>query len=45
MTDPHWPFPTVKYPLTPPKLPEYSDYALKVSTEVKIKVVPEEALL
>lgn len=54
MTDPHWPFPSLKYPLTPPKPPEYSDYSIKVSTEVKgdltsqsykTKVVTEDALL
>ena len=44
-TDPHWPFPTLQYPLTPPKQPEYLDYALKVAAEIKTKVVPEDALL
>lgn len=45
MTDPHWPFPSLQYPLTPPKQPEYLDYALKVSTEVKTKVAIEDAPL
>ena len=35
MTDPHWPFPSMQYPLTPPKPPEYLDYALKVAAEIK----------
>ena len=35
MTDPHWPFPSLQYPLTPPKPPEYLDYAIKISTEIK----------
>lgn len=45
MTDLNWPFPSLQYPLTPPKPPEYLDYALKVATEIKVKVVPEDALL
>lgn len=45
MTDPYWPFPQIKYPLTPPKPPEYLDYALKVAAEIKTKVVPQDALL
>ena len=35
MIDLNWPFPSMQYPLTPPKPPEYLDYALKVSTEIK----------
>ena len=45
MTDPHWPFPSLKYPLTPVKPPKYSDYALKVATEIRTKVITEDALL
>ena len=45
MTDPHWSFPSLQHPLTPPKPPEYLDYALKVAAEIKIKVVPEDAFL
>ena len=45
MTDLNWPFPSLQYPLTPPKPPEYLDYALKVSTEVKTKIATEDALL
>lgn len=45
MTDPHWPFPSLKYPLTPPKPPEYSDYSIKVKTEKLIKSTTEDALL
>lgn len=45
MTDPHWPFPTVKCPLTPPKQPEYLDYAIKVTSEIKTKSATEDALL
>ena len=45
MIDLNWPFPTLQYPLTPPITPEYLDYALKVAAEIKIKVVPEDALL
>ena len=45
MTDPHWPFPTKEHPLTPPKPPEYLDYALKVETEIRTKVITEDALL
>lgn len=44
-TDPHWPFPSLKYPLTPPIAPDYSDHALKIKTEIKTEVVPEDALL
>ena len=35
MIDLNWPFPTLQYPLTPPKLPEYSDCALNVAAEIK----------
>jgi len=45
MTDPHWPFPSLQYPLTPPKPLEYLDYALKVASEIKTKMMPEDALL
>ena len=45
MTDLNWPFPSLQYPLTPPKPPEYLDCALSVAAEIKIKVVPEDALL
>lgn len=45
MTDPHWPFPSLKYPLTPPIKPEYLDYALKVEAEIRTKVIMEDALL
>ena len=45
MIDLNWPFPTLQYPLTPPKPPEYLDYALKVAAEIKTRVVPEDALL
>lgn len=45
MTDPHWPFPSLQYPLTPPKQPEYSDYTLKVAAEIKTKIATEDALL
>lgn len=43
MIDLNWPFPTVKYPLTPPKQPEYSDYAIKRSAEIKTKSATEDA--
>lgn len=45
MTDQYWPFPSLQYPLTPPKPPEYSDYALKVTSEIKTKSTTEDALL
>jgi hypothetical protein len=45
MTDPHWPFPSLLHPLTPPKPLEYSDYALFDSTEIKTEVVTQDALL
>jgi len=45
MTDLNWPFPSLQYPLTPPIAPEYSDFAIKVESEIKTEVVPEEALL
>lgn len=39
MTDPHWPFPSLQYPLTPPKQPEYSDYAIKFTTKIKSSLI------
>ena len=45
MTDPYWPFPSLKYPLTPPEPKEYADYALFDSTEIKTEVVTQDALL
>ena len=45
MIDPNWPFPSLQYPLTPPKQPEYLNYAIKVTTEIRTKVVTEDALL
>jgi hypothetical protein len=45
MTDPHWPFPSLKYPLTPPKPIEYADYALLVSAEIKTQATTQDALL
>lgn len=48
MIDLNWPFPSLKYPLTPPIAPiapDYSDHALKIKTEIKTEVVPEDALL
>jgi len=45
MTDPHWPFPTLKYPLTPPEPKKYLDYAIFDSTEIKTKVQTQDALL
>ena len=45
MIDLNWSFPSLQHPLTPPKPPEYLDYALKVAAKIKIKVVPEDALL
>ena len=45
MIDLNWPFPSMQYPLTPPKPPEYLDYALKVAAEIKTKSATEDALL
>ena len=35
MIDLNWSFPSLQHPLTPPKPPEYLDYALKVAAEIK----------